>query len=434
MSYQLSSDFIDQDLERGLIAAADTDPDVLTQLTSTLGAQDFAAEAEAWGRLQDDASAVPDEWTPTADPSGDADRLLELTQRRQLATSIEQASHALYADDDDVSAAAVAEQLRRGLDPVAEPSEAPTSTVLSGDALIAEMLRYAQRQHDLRAASDSGLIGIPTGLDALDDRLGGLQGQRVYTLAGAPGQGKTTLAIQIATHAASVAPVVYVSFENDAVNLSLKSMSAGRLTGDGTRIQDVTRGHANLEELKLSAEDWRSTAERLTIVPGSPSLTTTQLEAICRQAMETAASDRCLLAIDYLQTWAAGAKEFSGYASAKERIDALTAAIRGISRSLDIPVLVLAAQNRAGGNYGGRGSGGTGLDSLKGSGEIEYDADAVLILIPGDTIASGTTLARKLVIAKNRHGATDAIDLVFYPAEGRMRERAEIDASAINPF
>ena len=50
--------------------------------------------------------------------------------------------------------------------------------------------------------NDQGIVGIPTGLTDLDERLGGLHKSDLIIIAGRPSMGKTALATNIAFHAA----------------------------------------------------------------------------------------------------------------------------------------------------------------------------------------------------------------------------------------
>ena len=50
--------------------------------------------------------------------------------------------------------------------------------------------------------NDQGIVGIPTGLRDLDERLGGLHKSDLVIVAGRPSMGKTSLATNIAYHAA----------------------------------------------------------------------------------------------------------------------------------------------------------------------------------------------------------------------------------------
>ena len=46
--------------------------------------------------------------------------------------------------------------------------------------------------------NDQGIVGVPTGLDDLDERLGGLHKSDLVIIAGRPSMGKTALATNIA--------------------------------------------------------------------------------------------------------------------------------------------------------------------------------------------------------------------------------------------
>ena len=50
--------------------------------------------------------------------------------------------------------------------------------------------------------SDQGIVGVPSGLTALDEKLGGLHKSDLVIIAGRPSMGKTALATNIAYHAA----------------------------------------------------------------------------------------------------------------------------------------------------------------------------------------------------------------------------------------
>ena len=50
--------------------------------------------------------------------------------------------------------------------------------------------------------NETGLLGIPTGFNLLDNKLSGLQGSQLIIIAGRPGMGKTSFALNIAQHVA----------------------------------------------------------------------------------------------------------------------------------------------------------------------------------------------------------------------------------------
>jgi len=73
------------------------------------------------------------------------------------------------------------------------------------------------------------------------------------------------------------------------------------------------------------------------------------------------------------------------------------------------------------GNYG-NGKGSAALDSLKESGALEYAADMVLFLTEAqERMATLPARAMELTVAKNRHGDTGKVRLLFRPDLGTMR-------------
>src|SRR4029453_17571105 len=133
---------------------------------------------------------------------------------------------------------------------------------------------------------------------------GGLT-EGLYLLAGPPGMGKTTLALQIAAAATPDVPVVVVTFEHAPENLTLKLLCARA----GVNLRDVQRGYADLAKLRRAAETWEPVAQRLAVVEGSSQLTMAQVRAQARRAMRQHQAERCLVVVDFLQL---GAKAISG--------------------------------------------------------------------------------------------------------------------------
>ena len=272
------------------------------------------------------------------------------------------------------------------------------------------LLRHSRRP--TRDATGSTVPGVTTALIQCNNLLGGF--------AGAPGMGKTTLALQLAAAATADVPVVVVTFEHASANLTLKLLC----TRAGINPRDVQRGYADLTKLRAAAEAWQPVAQRLAVVEGSSQLTVAQVRAQARRAMRQHQSERCLVVVDYLQLWAKVAEDLRGNFSVRERVDMLGGLLRELALGLHSPVLALASQNRSAGNYG-NGKGSAALDSLKESGDLEYAADVVLFLTEAqERCATPPARAVELTVAKNRQGDTGKLSLIFRPDLGTMREEA----------
>jgi replicative DNA helicase len=286
-------------------------------------------------------------------------------------------------------------------------------------ALLPQVLADAEARRQQRESTGNAVLGIPTGVAQLDNLLGGFT-EGLYLLAGPPGMGKTTLALQIAAAATKAVPVVVVTFEHAPANLTLKLLCAR----GGVNLRDVQRGYAELAQLRMAAEAWAPVGQRLAVVEGSSQLTVAQVRAQARRAMRQHQAERCLIVVDYLQLWAKVAEDLRGNFSVRERVDMLGGLLRELVLSLHSPVLALASQNRSAGNYG-NGKGSAALDSLKESGDLEYAADVVVFLTEAqDHMATPPARAVELTVAKNRHGDTGKVGLIFRPDLGTMREEA----------
>ena len=113
----------------------------------------------------------------------------------------------------------------------------------------------------LAMKSDQGIVGVPTGLSDLDEKLGGLHKSDLVILAGRPGMGKTALATNIAYHAAQTlmdrqekSSVAFFSLEMSSEQLSTRILSEqARIKSD-----DIRRGKVNEEEINRYIETSRN--------------------------------------------------------------------------------------------------------------------------------------------------------------------------------
>jgi replicative DNA helicase len=344
---------------------------------------------------------------------------VDLHQRRLLAVAQERLAQVLF-DETTPALDIVALLEEEALRVQAALRDTTAGRLQWASALLPQVLADAEARHLQREATGSAVLGVPTGLGQLDNLLGGLN-EGLYLLAGAPGMGKTTLALQIAAAATKDVPVVVVTFEHAPANLTLKLLCARA----GVNLRDVQRGYADLAKLQVAAAAWEPVAQRLAVVEGSSQLTVALVRAQARRAMRQHQAERCLVVVDYLQLWAKVAEDLRGNFSVRERVDMLGGLLRELALSLHSPVLALASQNRSAGNYG-NGKGSAALDSLKESGDLEYAADVVLFLTEAqERLATPPARAVELTVAKNRHGDTGKVGLIFRPDLGTMREEAK---------
>jgi replicative DNA helicase len=420
-SYHLTDEFTDIPAEQFLLASLAQSPELYWDLVDLLIPEVFTQEVNTWEAIAlaletGKPLTIPTDWLPSPDPHATARRLVDLHQRRLLAAAQERLAQALF--DETTPATDIVTLLEEEILRVQAALRSTNAGCLQwASALLPQVLEDAAARRLQRETTGSAVLGVPTGLAHLDHLLGGFT-EGLYLLAGAPGMGKTTLALQLAAAATTDVPVVVVTFEHASANLTLKLLC----TRAGINPRDVQRGYADLAKLRAAAEAWQPVAQRLAVVEGSSQLTVGQVRAQARRAMRQHQSERCLVVVDYLQLWAKVAEDLRGNFSVRERVDMLGGLLRELALSLHSPVLALASQNRSAGNYG-NGKGSAALDSLKESGDLEYAADVVLFLTEAqEPMATPPARAVELTVAKNRHGDTGKVGLIFRPDLGTMRE------------
>ena len=122
--------------------------------------------------------------------------LSDLYIRRQLINISEETLEESKNKDLEISGTNILENTERKLFEIAERGEFQRSFVTFKDALK-ETIDMATAAYK----NDQGIVGVPSGLTDLDDRLGGLHKQDLLIIAGRPSMGKTALATNIAFNA-----------------------------------------------------------------------------------------------------------------------------------------------------------------------------------------------------------------------------------------
>ena len=308
-----------------------------------------------------------------------------------------------------------------GRPPVAD---GPSGTLLWGDVLIDQVVELAAAAKNARDAGHA-VSGLPTGHAAVDRLLNGLQGAGLYVLGGAPGTGKTTLALQWACHVAGEAgaPVLYVTFENTPRNLALKAVC--RLARVSPSV--IERGREEPTRLAEGLRAFDRFADRLCFLPGGNAESVADVEAYARAALRRHAAPRCLIVLDYLQRMAYRGR----YADLRENVSELSLRLRELAGHLDSPVLALSTLSRQIADLDH-----PTLEALKESGDLEYAADVVLLLgarkeatlgSAARARATGGARLLDLLVAKNRYGEADyRVPLLFNAPIGAFSEETSV--------
>lgn len=276
------------------------------------------------------------------------------------------------------------------------------------------------------------LAGLSTGLQRLDDALGGLHRSDMVILAGATGAGKSALAINI-TYAVArglmerqregekTGVVAFFSLEMPSDQI------AQRILAEHSRISGWRLRKGRVSETEFSTfADAASTLQSLPIeIDATGGLTIAQLMMRARALKKRRGID--LLVVDYLQLLKG--TERRRESSRVQEVAEITAGLKMLAKELDVPVIALSQVAR---DIGKREDKRPMLSDLRESGSIEMDADVVLFVYreeyylkkaepkQGSEAHNDWTLAMErahgradIIIAKNRHGPEDTIHVGF---------------------
>ena len=273
---------------------------------------------------------------------------------------------------------------------------------------ITDLVMQAYGEIEYRYNHMDELSGLATGFYDLDKTTSGLQKSNLIILAARPSMGKTAFALNIAQNVAlrTGKGVAIFSLEMSKVEL-MKRLLSSEAEVDGRRL---TSGH-------LEAKDWdkiTSVMDKFTNAPiyidDTCGLSVSEIRARCRRlAMNN--PDLGLIVIDYLQLMEGGAG--SNPNNRNQEISAISRGLKTLARELNLPVIALSQLSR--GNEQ-RTDKRPMLSDLRDSGAIEQDADIVMFIHREEYYKKDDPELKgkaELIIAKNRSGPVDTINLNF---------------------
>ncbi|GMR19315.1 MAG: replicative DNA helicase [Patescibacteria group bacterium] len=275
---------------------------------------------------------------------------------------------------------------------------------------IKQSLEEAFDRLDELHKNPDAMRGVPTGFKSLDERFGGLQRSNMVVLAGRPSLGKTSLALNIAQHAAveKKIPVGIFSLETSRNQLVHRLLSA-QADIDAWKLQ---KGKLEEGDFKRLGEAMGVLAEAPIFIDDTPALTVMEMRTRARKLQME--HDVQLLVVDYMQLARGRNLE-----NRVQEVSEISRALKNLARELDIPVLALSQLSRA---VESRGESRPQLSDLRESGSIEQDADIVMFLYRDDPDERENI---RLFVAKHRNGPTGEIPLRFRGERTRFYEADE---------
>ena len=300
-------------------------------------------------------------------------------------------------NEGDVGGGEVDEIVDRAQAEIYEVTERRTS---EDYVILEELLQPTMDEIDAIAMAGGQAAGVPTGFADLDNLTNGLHPGQMIIVAARPGIGKSTLALDIARHAAVKhhKTAVIFSLEMSKTEITMRLLSAEA----GIRLSQMRSGTMN-------EQDWQKIVRRMTeisdaplFIDDSPNMTMIQIRAKARRLKQR--NDLKLIVVDYLQLMTSGKR----VESRQQEVSEFSRQMKLLAKELEVPVIAISQLNRGPEQ---RTDKRPMLSDLRESGSLEQDADMVILVHRPDAWEADDPRAGEadLIIAKHRNGPTTTV-------------------------
>jgi replicative DNA helicase len=350
-----------------------------------------------------------------------AKQIREFADRRKMLATAETISVCIQNNQ---PAADIAGLAIEALDEIAAAATAGSTPQISlSDANVKSLERMQWGMQN-----PGKLAGISWGLRGLDEKTGGLKRGELFILAGRPGMGKTALALCVARATASAGePTFFSSLEMGAVSLSDRNLAdVAYQRNRPIPYYDIANGALNDAQAQRIIEAARTQRECPLHIDPAPGLTVSQIAVRARrhkQNLERQGRKLGLLIVDHMHI----VRPSNRYSGARvNEVGEISAALKGLAKELDVPVIALAQLSRA---LESRDDKRPTMADLRDSGSIEQDADAIIFVyreayyLERETAPTADREAVRIdhlidakdqleaIVAKQRNGPTGTVKL-----------------------
>lgn len=260
---------------------------------------------------------------------------------------------------------------------------------------------------------------LPSGFPSLDRVTGGLEKSSLTVIASRPSMGKTAFVLSLANNLTMKfnIPSLFFSIEMNDVQLTnryislvskidLLKIKSGNLDDDEKQQLKVAIGKVKNNPLFFQTE-------------------LVELSAIANECREFKKQyNEGVIIIDNLQQMNNAAKQ---HYSRKHELDSVVRELKLLAKEIELPVIITSSVNRNVVTRGGMLR--PFLCDLYGSSEIENIADVIIFIyrpefygIMEDPEGNSTAQRASFVVAKNRHGSINEVNLCFKAEYGKICE------------
>ncbi len=269
--------------------------------------------------------------------------------------------------------------------------------------LIADSFKLVEDLYEKKTS----IVGISTGFTRFDELTSGLHNSDLVIVAGRPSMGKTSFALNIATHAAIKEHILVAVFslETSKEQLVMRMLCA-----------EAQVDYHRIRTGYLGSEDWGkltratgSLAEAPIFIDDTPGISVLELRAKARMIKKE--HNIGLIVVDYLQLMRGRGK----IENRQQEISDISRSLKALARELNVPLIALSQLSRA---VEHRNPPRPILADLRESGAIEQDADLVMFIYRAEAyrhieLKEEERNSAEIIIGKQRNGPIGAFRLAF---------------------
>ncbi len=348
--------------------------------------------------------------------------IYDMFVRRELIKISEQTIDSAKLNELDTNGQNIIENSERLLFDLAEKGSF-NSSLIKFDEAMKQTIEMASAAYK----NEEGIVGVPTGLRDLDDKLGGLHQSDLIIIAGRPSMGKTSLATNIAFNAAQKlqdsgkkSSIAFFSLEMSSEQLSTRIISEqARISSN-----DIRRGRISDEQFDKFLETSKNISELPLYIDETPAISIAAMSNRARRIKRLFGLD--MIVVDYIQLMRGTTYNKDGRV---QEISQITQGLKAIAKELSVPVVALSQLSR---QVEQRDDHKPQLADLRESGSIEQDADVVMFVYregyylqrkePREATVEHAEWQAKMnevahlaqiIIGKQRHGPIGNVTLEF---------------------
>lgn len=330
-----------------------------------------------------------------------ANIVLDRSTRRELikiSSEIKASSFELGKGSDDIL-----DNAEQKIFALAERNE--TTTVHDAKEVMIKEIGLIEARYN----SKNQFTGVPTGFAKLDTYTSGFQKSELIIIGARPSIGKTALALSMMQNIALEhhIPCGFFSLEMPVESIGLRILSQEARVP----MQKIRSGMLKIDDVKRIQDAAGRWFEAPLYTVDTPNMKLLDLRAMARRMKKN--YDLKIIFIDYIGLITTEDPSKPVY----DQMAEVSKSLKALARELEIPIVALCQVARAAEGEE------PNLAQLRGSGAIEQDADVVMFL-HRDRLKDETPIQEaKIILAKQRNGATGDIPIMFIPAYSKFENQ-----------